>query len=71
MFFRRGLKNIKVRIMQAKAPSSPLLSICVESVNMLEGLTEEEAEQYFVDHTDIIPPNCTKQKPRRTKQSRN
>ena len=54
MSFKRGGKNIKIRMMQAKAPASLLLSIYAESVNMLEGLTEEEAEQYFTDHTDII-----------------
>ena len=36
-------------------PTSPLVPVCVESVNMLEGLTEEEAERYFSDHENIIP----------------
>ena len=46
--FRRGGKKIKVRTTQSKAPASPLLPVCAESVNMLEGLTEEEAERYFL-----------------------
>ena len=29
--------------------------MCAESVNMLEGLTEDEAEWYFCDHKNIIP----------------
>ena len=48
-------EKIKVRTTQAKAQEILLLPICVESVNMLEGLMEEEAEQYFADHTNIIP----------------
>ena len=41
--------------MRSKAPASPLIPVCVESVNMLEVLMEEEAEQYFADHDNIIP----------------
>ena len=56
MSFRRGMKQIRVKTMQAKGPASPLLPICAKSVNMLNGgLTEEEAEQYFTDHSYIIP----------------
>ena len=55
MFLRRGGKNIKVRTIHTKAPASPLLLLCAESVNMLEGLTEDEAERYFTDHADVIP----------------
>ena len=55
MSFHTGGKNIKVRLTQSKAPESPLLSVCVESVNRIKGLTEEEAEKYFSYHDNIIP----------------
>mgnify|MGYP000279400083 CR=1 FL=1 len=41
--------------MQAKTPSSPLMPIYTESINMLEGLTEEEAEEFLTDHSNIVP----------------
>ena len=41
--------------MQGKVPASRLLPICTKNVNMLEGLMEEEVEQYFADHAKIIP----------------
>ena len=55
MTFRTGGKKIKVKTTQAKAPPSPLLPMYVESINMLEVQQEEEAVQYFVDHTHIVP----------------
>ena len=55
MTFRRGGKKIKVRTTQSKAPASPLVPLCAESINMLEVLTEEEAEKYFSEHDNIIP----------------
>ena len=55
MSFRRGGKKIKVQTTQSKDMASPLLLVCAESLNMLEGLTEEEAEQYFTDYDNIIP----------------
>ena len=55
MNFQRGGKKIKVRTTQSKAPASPLVLVCTESVNMLEGFTEEEAEKYFFEHDNIIP----------------
>ena len=53
--FRKGKTKIRISTQNEVATNKQCLPIYVESVNMMEGLDEDEENQYFDDYPKIIP----------------
>ena len=53
--FRKGKTKIRISTQNKVATNKQCLPIYAESVNMMEGLDEDEENQYFDDNPKIIP----------------
>jgi hypothetical protein len=50
----RGGKKIRLHTTKGRAPEKPMAPVYVESVNMLEGLTEEEADVFLQENPTLV-----------------
>ena len=53
--FRQGKTNVRVPTHPRMGTGMELMSLYVESVNMLEGLANEEIDQYLEENPKIVP----------------
>jgi hypothetical protein len=55
VIFRRRGHKVRIHTVMGRTPAKALALLYAESVNMLEGLTEEEATTYFSENPAIVP----------------
>jgi hypothetical protein len=55
LIFQCGGRKVRIHTMMDRTPAKALAPLYAESVNMLEGLTEEEATSYFSENPTIVP----------------
>jgi hypothetical protein len=53
--FQRGGKKIRIHTTKSRASDKVIAPVYVESVNMLEGLREEEADTFLQENPTLEP----------------
>ena len=53
--FRRGKTKVRVPTHPRASTGKELTPLYAESINMLEGLTDEEVEHYLEENPKIVP----------------
>jgi hypothetical protein len=53
--FRRGGRKIRIHTTKGFTPDKAIALVYAESVNMLEGLTEEEADTFLQENPTLVP----------------
>jgi hypothetical protein len=53
--FRRGGKKIRIHTTKGRIPDKATTPVYSEGVNMLEGLTEEEADTFLQENPTLVP----------------
>jgi hypothetical protein len=53
--FRRGGKKIRIHTTNGRIPDKATTPVYAEGVNMLEGLTEEEADTFLQENPTLVP----------------
>jgi hypothetical protein len=53
--FRRGGRKIRIHTTKGRIPDKPTTPVYSESVNMLEGLTEEEVDIFLQEYPTLVP----------------
>jgi hypothetical protein len=53
--FRRGGRKIRIRTTKGRTPDKAIAPVYAESVNMLEGLTEEKADTFLQENPTLVP----------------
>jgi hypothetical protein len=53
--FRRGGKKIWIHTIKGRIPDKATAPVYAEGVNMLEGLTEEEADTFLQENPTLVP----------------
>jgi hypothetical protein len=53
--FRWGGQNIRIHTTKGRTPDKATAPVYAESVNMLAGLTEEEAETFLLENPTLVP----------------
>jgi hypothetical protein len=53
--FRRGGKKIQIHTTKGRIPDKATAPVYAEGVNMLEGLTEEEADTFLQENPTLVP----------------
>jgi hypothetical protein len=53
--FRRGGQKVRIHTTKGRIPDKATAPVYTEGVNMLEGLTEEEADIFLQENPTIVP----------------
>jgi hypothetical protein len=53
--FRRGGKKIRIHTTKGRIPDKATAPVYAEGVNMLEGLTEQQADIFLQENPTLVP----------------
>jgi hypothetical protein len=53
--FRHGGRKVRIHTTKGRTPDKATTPVYVESFNMLEGLTEEEADTFLQENSTLVP----------------